>query len=91
MAAVTQGTPAPSRHVLGDLVQRTFVISGATGSTLATNMSGIVSYAVQQSTQAGTISLITAVSVNTTTGIMTFTTGGGAMVTEVVTVTALKG
>ena len=91
MAAVTQGTPAPTRHVLGDLVQRTFVVSGASGSTLNTGMIGIISYAVQQSTQAGTISLITAVAVNTTTGVLTFTTGGGAMVTEVVTVQALKG
>ncbi len=91
MAAVTQGTPAPTRHDLGDLILRTFVISGATGSTLATNMTGILTYIVQQSTQAGTISLITAVAVNTTTGVLTFTTGGGAMVTEVVTVIARVG
>ena len=91
MAAVTQGTPAPTRHDLGDLILRTFVISGATGSTLATNMIGILTYIVQQSTQANTISLITAVNVNTVTGVMTFTTGGGAMVNEVVTVIARQG
>ncbi len=53
-------------------------------------MSGILNYRIQQSTQAGTISLITAVAVNTVTGVLTFTSSA-PMVTEVVTVEAIKG
>ena len=90
MAAVTLGTPAPTRHDIGDLVLRTFVVSGVTGSTLATNMVGVLTYIVQQSTQAGSISLITAVTVNRTTGLLTFTSSA-PMVTEVVTVIAAQG
>ncbi len=89
MAAVTQlSTAPPTRHVLGDLVSRTFTISGASGSTLNTNMLGIVTYIVQQSTAAGSISLITAVAVSGST--LTFTSSS-TMVNEVVTVLALKG
>lgn len=90
MAAVTQNAQ-PYRHVIGDLVVRFFNISGASGSTLNTGMSGILFVQPQQSTAAGTISLITAVSVNTQTGVVTFTTGGGAMVTEIVMVIARVG
>jgi hypothetical protein len=91
MAAVTQSATAPAlRHVLGDLVLRTFTISGPTGSTLSTGMFGINNYAIQQSTAAGTISLITAVAVNSGTGVLTFTSSG-PMVNEVVSVEALKG
>lgn len=83
MAAVTQGA-APYRHVLGDLVSRVFTVSGASGSTLVTGQQNILFVAIQQSTAAGSISLITAFSVSG--GTITFTTGGGAMVSEVVMV-----
>jgi hypothetical protein len=92
MAAVTQTQNAQTgRHLLGDVVMRTFNVSGATGSTLSTGMSNILFVDVQQSTDAGTISLITAISVNHVTGVITFTTGGGAMVNEVIQVMARVG
>lgn len=90
MAAVTIGTPAPQRDVLGSLVQKTFRVSGVTGSTLSTGMVAITNVDIQQSTDAGTVSLITSFSVNPTTGVITFTSSG-PMVTEVVTVQARKG
>lgn len=90
MAAVTLGTPAPARHVIGDLVTRFFVVNGASGSTLATNMSGIVNVENQNFTQAGTATLITGIAVNATTGLITFTSSN-TMVNEVIQVTALKG
>lgn len=90
MAAVTQGTPAPNRYVIGSLVARFFVVSGVTGSTLNTNMSGIIWADNQGSTQAGTSSLITGMSTNATTGVITFTSSG-PMVSEVIQVFALKG
>jgi hypothetical protein len=83
MAAVTQAGQ-PFRHVLGDLVTRIFTVSGATGSTLDTGQSNILFVAIQQSTAAGSISLITAFAVSG--GRITFTTGGSAMVSEVVMV-----
>jgi len=90
MAAVTQGA-APTRHVIGDLCMRIFTVSGATGSTLATGMVNLLFVTPQQSTAAGSISLITAISYNATTGVVTFTTGGGAMVSEVIMVIARVG
>lgn len=89
MAAVTQAGN-PQRHVIGDLVLRTFNVSGVTGSTLATGMSAIQFVDIQQSTAAGSISLITSFSVNTVTGVITFTSSG-PMVTEVVQVMARVG
>ncbi len=90
MAAVTFGTPAPSRHVIGDLVTRFFVINGASGSTLNTGLIGIVNVVNQAFCQAGTASLITGITVNAATGVITFTSSN-TMVNEVIQVTALKG
>lgn len=90
MAQVTLGTPAPNRYVIGSLVMRVFVFSGASGSTLNTNMSGIVNVDNQLFTQGGTASLITGLTVNATTGVLTFTSSA-PMVNEVVQVIALKG
>ena len=87
MAAVTQAGQ-PQRHVIGDLVLRTFQISGVTGSTLDTGMSNIQFVDIQQSTAAGTISLITAFSVSG--GRITFTSSA-PMVSEVVQVMARVG
>ncbi len=82
MAAVTQGA-APYRHVLGDLVTRIFTVSGVTGSTLDTGQQSILFVAIQQSTSAGTISLITSFSVSG--GRITFASSA-PMVGEVVMV-----
>ncbi len=93
MAAVSQ-TTNPTRHVIGDLTARTFTISGASGSTLDTGMRQVQIVIVQQSTAAGTVSLITSFSVVQSSGgsaVITFNTGGGAMVTEVVMVIARVG
>lgn len=89
MAAVVINVAPPlaplEKHVVGDLVCKFFNISGATGSTLNTNMSGLVFVTNQQSTGAGTISLITAMSVNIGTGVITFTSSG-SMVNEIIMV-----
>lgn len=82
MAAVTQ-SGAPTRHVIGDLVVRFFNVSGATGSTLDTLMKQILFITNQQSTAAGTISLITAISLSGSTA--TFTSSA-PMVNEVIMV-----
>jgi hypothetical protein len=87
MAAVTQAGQ-PQRHVIGDLVLRTFTVSGATGSTLATGMSNIQFVDIQQSTAAGTVSLITSFSVSG--GTITFASSA-PMVNEVVQVMARVG
>lgn len=87
MAAVTQGA-APYRHVIGDLVVRHFTISGATGSTLDTGMQQILFVDIQQSTAAGSVSLITSFSVSG--GRITFASSA-PMVNEVVGVTARVG
>jgi len=57
MAAVTQVTTGVygRRHVLGDSVVIPFNVSGASGSTLNTQMQGIYFVAIQQSTAAGSI------------------------------------
>ena len=89
MAAVTQNAQ-PYRHVLGDLVVRTFNISGVTGSTLPTGMTNIQFVDIQQSTAAGTISLITSFSVNSNTGVITFASSA-PMVQEIVQVMARVG
>lgn len=81
MAAVTTNNQ-PTRHVFGDCVVRFFDISGASGSTLATGLQSILWIGVQQSTEAGSISLITAFSYTGNPATITFTTGGGAMVRE---------
>lgn len=90
MANVTVSStgPIPQRHIMGDLAMRTFKISGISGSTLPTGMANIQFYIVQQSTAAGTISLITAVSV--AGGTLTFTSSG-PMVNEVVAVFGREG
>lgn len=87
MAAVTQGA-APTRHVYGDCVVRFFTISGNTGSTLATGMRNILFATNQQSTAAGTISLITAIA--NVAGTLTFTSSA-PMVSEVIMVIARVG
>lgn len=94
MAAVVVNVAPPlpplQKHVVGDLVCKFFNISGASGSTLATAMSGLVFVTNQQSTGAGTISLITAISVNTQTGVITFTSSA-PMVNEIIMVMARVG
>jgi hypothetical protein len=87
MAAVTQAGQ-PQRHVIGDLVMRIFTVSGASGSTLATGMTNILFTTNQQSTAAGSISLITAMSVSGQT--ITFTSSS-TMVSEVIMVIARVG
>ncbi len=90
MANVTYGTPAAQR-LEGNYIVRIFVVNGATGSTLPTGMSNILWVAPQPFCQAGTASLITGLTVISATGVITLTTGGGAMVNEVVMVWATKG
>lgn len=94
MAAVVVNTTPPlpplERHILGDVVCKFFNVSGASGSTLNTGMSGLLFVTNQQSTGAGTISLITALSVNTATGVVTFTSSG-TMVNEIIMVVASVG
>jgi hypothetical protein len=89
MANVTFGTPAAQR-LQGNFIVRIFVVNGASGSTLPTNMSNILWAGVQSFCQAGTASLITGVAVNATTGVITFTSSA-PMVNEVVMVWATKG
>ena len=88
MAAVTLGSPSPSRHVWGDQVVRFFVVSGASGSTINTGMVGIVWAENQPFTQAGTASLINGLSVSG--GTITLTSSA-PMVNEVIQVIATKG
>ena len=89
MALVTYGTPAPAKHVIGDLVVLFFVVSGASGSTLVVPMSSVLFIGMQPFTQAGTASLITGIAVAggtvPSTSIVTFTSSN-PMVTEVVAV-----
>jgi len=87
MAAVTQAGQ-PFRHVLGDLVSRIFNVSGVTGSTLDTGQSNILWVGVQQSTAAGTVSLITSFAVSG--GRITFASSA-PMVNEVVLVLSRVG
>jgi hypothetical protein len=87
MAAVTQAGQ-PQRHVIGDLVVRFFTVSGASGSTLATGMSNILFATNQQSTAAGSISLITAIAVS---GGQLTITSSNTMVSEVIMVIARVG
>lgn len=90
MANVTFGTPTNQRFVIGNLVMRIFVVNGASGSTLNTNMSSLVWVDGQSSPQGGGASVITGLTYNATTGVVTFTTSG-TMVNEVVLVLAIKG
>jgi hypothetical protein len=87
MAAVTQNTQ-PDRQVTGGIVTRFYNISGASGSTLTTSIANILFVDIQQSTAAGTISLITSFSVSGST--ITFTSSA-PMVTEKVAVTGREG
>ncbi len=89
MAAVTQAGQ-PQRHVIGDLVVRFFTVSGASGSTLDTGMSNILFATNQQSTAAGTISLITQIVVSSLTGRLTISSSS-TMVSEVIMVIARVG
>lgn len=88
MAAVTLGTPTPARHVIGNLITRYFVVSGASGSTLATGMTDIVWVANQPFTQAGTVSLVNGI---TFSGSTVTLTSSAPMVTEVIQVVSLVG
>lgn len=93
MAAVTQ-TGSPYRHVIGDLVQRTYNISGASGDYLDTGMQQVQFIDVQKSTNAtvpaaSTITSFTQTQVNSQTRI-TFTTAS-PMVNEIVQVQARVG
>lgn len=87
MAAVSLTGPS-ERHILGDLAVRYFQVSGVTGSTLATGIVNIKFVEVQQSTAAGTISLITSFSVSGST--ITFASSA-PMVTEVIAVIGREG
>jgi hypothetical protein len=89
MAQVTLGTPAPQRFVTGNLVQRFWVVNGVSGSTLNTNMVGVVWADAQASPQGGGASVITGYTVSST-GVVTFTTSG-TMVNEVFTVVGREG
>lgn len=89
MAAVTLGN-TPSRHIWGDLAVRFFQVNGATGSTLATGMSNLLFVTASQSNAGGTISVITAISYNAVTGVVTFTSSG-TMVNENIMVIARVG
>lgn len=92
MAQVTV-SPAPTRHVWGDLVTRFYVVSGAQGDTLNTGQQVILFADPQAFNLAGTTSVITAMVYNATTGVITFTTtnGAAAMVNEVIMVISRKG
>ena len=90
MANVTFGTPTQQRFDIGNLIMRIFVVNGASGSTLNTNMVGIVFADNQNYCQAGTASLINGITVNAVTGVITLTSTG-TMVNEVIVVMALKG
>ena len=90
MAAVTFGTPAANRHVWGDCVVRFYVVNGASLTTLATGQINVLWVANQPFCQAGTASLITGISVNATTGVVTFTSST-TMVNEVIMVVSTKG
>ncbi len=87
MAAVTQ-TGNPTRHIFGDCAVRFFTVTGATGSTLATGQQQILFVGVQQSTAAGTVSLITSFAVSG--GTITFASSA-PMVTEVIMVISRVG
>lgn len=89
MAAVTVSNQRV-RHVIGDLVTRFFTISGVTGSTLDTGMvAGTIAIVIiQQSTTAGTVSLITSFSISGAT--ITFASSA-PMVNERIMVIARKG
>lgn len=87
MAAVTI-TGQFERHITGDLATRFYQVSGVTGSTLATGVAQIKFVDIQQSTAAGTISLITSFSVSG--GTVTFTSSG-PMVTEIIQVIGREG
>ncbi len=89
MANVTFGTPT-SQRLQGNYVAKIFVVNGASGSTLNTNMSSLVWVNNQAFCQAGTASLITGITVNATTGVITLTSSS-TMVNEVIMVWALKG
>jgi hypothetical protein len=89
MAEGTYIAPMPARHVIGDLVLKTFVVSGASGSTITTNMTGILFAANQPFCKAGTASLVNGLSVSAA-GVITLT-ASGPMVNEIVTVIAKTG
>ena len=88
MAQVTYGTPAAQRFVVGNFVLKTWVVNGASGSTLPTGMNGIFWIESQPFCQAGTASLITGLSFSA--GTITITSSG-TMVNEVVQVWAREG
>lgn len=87
MAQVTI-TGQPQRHIIGDLALRIFKVSGASGSTLPTGLRNILYVAIQQSTAAGSASLITSFSVSG--GTITFTSSN-TMASEVVAVYSREG
>ena len=89
MAEGTYIAPMPARHVIGDLVLKTFVVSGASGSTITTNMVGILFAAPQPFCKAGTASLINGLSVSAA-GVITLTSSG-TMVNEIVVVIGKNG
>jgi len=90
MAAVTLGTPAVQRFVIGNLVLKIFVVNGASGSTLPTGMAGLIWVDAAVSPQAGGASLITGITFSGTTGVVTLTSSG-TMVNEVILVLAREG
>lgn len=88
MAQVTYGTPAPQRHVIGDIIERFYVINGPSGSTMPTGVQDLLWIDAQSFPQGGGASVITSITVSA--GVATFTTSG-TMVNEVIQVVGRVG
>jgi len=89
MAAATINSQS-GRHIIGDTVQRTFDISGASGSTIATGIINPYFIEWQQVTSANAATAITGYTI-TAAGVLTLTTAGGAMTHEVVCIWGREG
>ncbi len=91
MAEVTLGAQPPAvRHVNGDTVTRFFAVNGASGTTLHTGMINLLWVVSSPFCLAGTASLITGISYNAATGVITFTSSN-TMINELIQVVAIAG
>lgn len=88
MAQVTYGTPTARRIVFGDVVNKYFVVNGASGSTLPTGLQNIIWVENQTFNQAGTASVVSGLTVSGGTVTITST---GTMVNEVINVVGREG
>ncbi len=81
------------RHVIGDMVFRTFNVSGASGDWVDTKVPGAVLYGVQQFTSGWVASSVTQmIPVPTPTStILVLATAGGPIINEVVWIMGRKG